>query len=274
MSCVSVSHQWRARHYPPHSHGEYQMIFVCDGKVRLNAAGRIYNVSAPAILLLGNLETHSFQCITDVYERYTVTISPKDAAGIIDETLLAAFLPHGGRGCVIEIPSDSLPLYSALFAMLEEEAAPDGYPGAAELLVQAILIRLYRNSPASFPRQSGGMNDVIASVRRTLEENLDEKISLADLGERFHVSVYHLERLFRTETGYPIGRYRLMCRIAAAREMLAASDIPIGEIAARVGIGDTSNFSRCFRRETGLSPIAYRKKYREERRPACEDIPV
>ena len=52
---------------------------------------------------------------------------------------------------------------------------------------------------------------------------------LSALGERFHISVYHLERLFRARTGCSLGRYRLLCRIAAARELLATTEMSVGK---------------------------------------------
>lgn len=265
MSCVSVSHQYYAQHFPPHSHGEYQMIFVTAGEVRLKMGGRTHGVRAPAVMLLGNLEIHSFESVTEQYERYTVTISPRGARGVIDDRLLAAFLPHGGDFLpVIALSAETAAEMRVLFAALEEEADPSDFADAADSFVRMILLRLYRHSPASFPREEGVSGGLIENVRRALETDLEEKLPLAALGERFHVSVYHLERLFRAQTGYAIGRYRLLCRIAAARELLATTDLPVSEVAARVGIGDTSNFSRYFRRETGFTPQDYRRRAREK----------
>jgi AraC-like DNA-binding protein len=48
-------------------------------------------------------------------------------------------------------------------------------------------------------------------------------------------------------------------RLRLARAWLAESDLPVHEIAARLGYSEASNFTRAFRRETGLSPAAYRR---------------
>lgn len=264
MPCAAVSHQFRARHYPPHSHGEYQMIYVTAGEVRLLFGGHTHAVHAPAIMLLGNLEPHSFESVTDEYERYTVTISPRDARQVIDERLLSPFLPHGGDFCpVIQLESHDATEMSLLFSALEEESSLGEFAEATDALVRLILLRLYRRAPHFFPRESGTSGTLIARLRRTLETDLEEKLPLSALGEQFHMSVYHLERIFHTQTGYSIGRYRLLCRIAAARELLATTDLPVSEIAARVGVEDASNFARYFRRETGFAPLDYRRHARK-----------
>jgi AraC family transcriptional regulator, transcriptional activator of pobA len=46
--------------------------------------------------------------------------------------------------------------------------------------------------------------------------------------------------------------------MAEARTLLADTDLPIAEIAGRVGIGDPGYFSRLFGRTHGASPRAWR----------------
>jgi AraC-like DNA-binding protein len=48
-------------------------------------------------------------------------------------------------------------------------------------------------------------------------------------------------------------------RLRLARAWLAETDLPVSEIAARLGYNEASNFTRAFRRETGLSPATYRR---------------
>jgi AraC-like DNA-binding protein len=48
-------------------------------------------------------------------------------------------------------------------------------------------------------------------------------------------------------------------RLRLAKEWLAESDRPIAEIACELGYIEPSNFTRAFRRETGVTPAAYRR---------------
>jgi AraC-like DNA-binding protein len=49
------------------------------------------------------------------------------------------------------------------------------------------------------------------------------------------------------------------CRLRLAKAWLVASDMPVAEIAATLGYSEASNFARAFRRQTGLSPAAFRR---------------
>ena len=43
-----------------------------------------------------------------------------------------------------------------------------------------------------------------------------------------------------------------------ARELLGAGELPISEIASRLGYSDSAHFARAFRRIAGVSPREYR----------------
>lgn len=47
-------------------------------------------------------------------------------------------------------------------------------------------------------------------------------------------------------------------RIATARQLLSRRDLPIAQIASRLGYNHSSNFERAFKRWTGVSPSDFR----------------
>ena len=49
-------------------------------------------------------------------------------------------------------------------------------------------------------------------------------------------------------------------RLAAAKDLLIHSDLPVSEVAFHVGFSDVNNFIRAFRRETGCTPLRYRER--------------
>ncbi|WP_433868104.1 helix-turn-helix domain-containing protein [Ralstonia wenshanensis] len=57
-------------------------------------------------------------------------------------------------------------------------------------------------------------------------------------------------------------RYLQSLRIEAARGLLEAGDLSLERIAVQVGYNDTSSFCRLFKDKVGLSPGAYRGRFR------------
>jgi AraC family transcriptional regulator len=71
-----------------------------------------------------------------------------------------------------------------------------------------------------------------------------------------------LARGFRRAYGCSVGAYLRRLRVARAAQRLAETDDALAEIALEAGFADQSHFSNLFRRETGVSPSAFRRSVR------------
>ncbi|HHX37976.1 MAG TPA: helix-turn-helix transcriptional regulator, partial [Clostridiaceae bacterium] len=76
---------------------------------------------------------------------------------------------------------------------------------------------------------------------------------------------------FKQETGFTFNRYINHYRIQWAIEFLD-SNYSITDIALKVGFKDAKYFSQVFKKQTGLTPNAYRKKIQSERKRYNEVI--
>ena len=86
-----------------------------------------------------------------------------------------------------------------------------------------------------------------------------ERISLADLATAAGISKSECARCFDECLGTSPHRYLVEYRLAQAAELLASTDMPVGEVAASVGFSQQSHFGASFRRRTGLAPLAFRR---------------
>lgn len=92
-----------------------------------------------------------------------------------------------------------------------------------------------------------------------LENRLDQNINIEEMSNVFHLSVRHLNRLFRLNAGMSIGQYHEMIKINLGKTLLENTQFPVNEIAMRVGFQDALYFSRVFKKNTGVSPLAWKK---------------
>lgn len=72
-----------------------------------------------------------------------------------------------------------------------------------------------------------------------------------------------LTTLFRRRTGLPPHAFLVSCRIAKAKETLARTRQGVAEIARQLGFPSSQYFATQFKRETGLTPRAWRRQNQE-----------
>lgn len=92
-----------------------------------------------------------------------------------------------------------------------------------------------------------------------MRANYTRSISSVDLARRVYLSQGHMRALFVRVMGMSPHQYMLHVRLEKAKELLAASSLPLTELAREVGIESLSYFSRMFRSRVGMAPAEYRK---------------
>ena len=138
-----------------------------------------------------------------------------------------------------------------------------GHAGITRSLAVALLIQCIAEVMAgpvlsAVSRAEHGMA-LVAELKNYIARHADEDIPLDALGERFGASRRHITRLFRRATGLSVGEFQQRVRLQTARELLGGTDLPIGEIAFRVGFDSGTALSHAMRRVDGCSPSEVRK---------------
>lgn len=110
-------------------------------------------------------------------------------------------------------------------------------------------------------RQVTGMKEKLYQILTYINEHFSEPINLDSLADRFYISKYHLSREFKKEYNQTIIQYLLNKRITYAKELLRFTDMSIGEIAQKCGIGDMNYFNKVFRKVEGGTASEYRRRW-------------
>ncbi|TVS16682.1 MAG: helix-turn-helix domain-containing protein [Planctomycetaceae bacterium] len=102
--------------------------------------------------------------------------------------------------------------------------------------------------------------DVRKAVR-FIRENAGRPIRVSDIVKATSLSHRTLNDLFHAELGCSIMKQLTNVRIAYISRLLTETKMRIHEIATTVGYEDDRHFARYFKRTTGLTPQAYRRKH-------------
>ena len=105
--------------------------------------------------------------------------------------------------------------------------------------------------------QSRAPTTWLDAVRSRLEREPNPP-SVIELAELEGVHPVYLARVFRQRFGCSLRDYRRRARVRRAAHLLAASALPIADIAARLDYFDQSHLCRDLRAELAVSPSAYR----------------
>jgi len=92
-----------------------------------------------------------------------------------------------------------------------------------------------------------------------LHEHYSKPITRRDIAEHVGLAEDHLTHCFRQELGIAPIAYLNRYRVNQAKQRLKEGQQSVTEIAYDVGFSDSGYFSRVFRRETGMTPEAYRR---------------
>lgn len=91
-----------------------------------------------------------------------------------------------------------------------------------------------------------------------LSYRFDGPARLEDLARRLHLSPSRTRHLVAELFGKPFRTLALELRLKGAASLLGQTQLPLADIALRMGFCDASHFSNAFRRQFGMSPRRYR----------------
>jgi AraC-like DNA-binding protein len=156
---------------------------------------------------------------------------------------------HGGQ--------ELLPLDRTLFSDLDASLL-DATHGrlthpATQALFEEVVLRTARLLPEPAPRDPR-INQAI-ELARTIEP----EPSLADIAQAIGMSRSRLSHLWTEHVGMPLRSFLTWRRTARAGGLLVYTQMPITEIAHRMGFSDSAHFSRTFHRYTGQTPTELRE---------------
>ena len=135
---------------------------------------------------------------------------------------------------------------------------------ASTRLPELLLIEMLRLHLASAPAAEHGWinalrDPALAPALACLHANPERDWTVSELAHEAAVSRSLLDQRFREVLGLSPIRYLTEWRMHVAAELLASSDLSVGQVARRVGYDSQEAFSRAFKRRMGTAPAIWRE---------------
>lgn len=159
--------------------------------------------------------------------------------------------------------NDIVFLIRFLLNELKKENAQVFYIGQNILELIIIKLNQYENIEAQIAKPQK-INSTIYEVKKYIDLNYSNAISLDDLARISHLNKYYLSHSFKEETGISPIQYLNETRIKNAKILLESTNYSISEISRFTGFSSQSFFSQRFKEITHLSPSQYRDSKQQE----------
>lgn len=164
---------------------------------------------------------------------------------VIFNTLLRVAAREGG------VPPLYIHIISEKYAIAIEKR------GSVEELGDEFRAEMIREYADAVHRLSvHGHSKKMVAILEYISANIRTELSRSSIAEAFHISSSHLSQIFKEEMGVSIIQYIQQQRIDLAVYYFELGETNISEVASMVGYGDSSYFTRVFRKVRGISPSA------------------
>lgn len=116
--------------------------------------------------------------------------------------------------------------------------------------------------------QEGDLEDeekIVQKIISYINRHYAEPISAESLVEEVYFASNTIRLMIKKQTGSTVHEYLTKVRMEKATELLRSRDKKVKQIAKEVGYDNVSYFCMRFSKDYGMSPLAYRKKYFQNR---------
>ena len=118
-----------------------------------------------------------------------------------------------------------------------------------------------QHSYAVFIPQMAHSDEPIKQIQKYIHENPNDKLRVSDLVSMSNMSQATFNRRFKNATGESPVIYLQRVQIEKVKKLLESTNNTFEEITYMIGYSDKNSLREVFKKLTGLTPTAYRKKY-------------
>jgi AraC-like DNA-binding protein len=163
-------------------------------------------------------------------------------------------------------------------AVTESRVGGIGSETMLRRMAELLFVEAVRHHLEQSPRQDNGWlsgltDPVVGPALSQLHERPSYAWTLGELARTIASSRTVLAERFTQLVGVPPMEYLTRWRLQLAAEQLSRSETKVAAIGEQVGYESPAAFSRAFKRETGLSPAAWREARQRAPRPNLRLLP-
>lgn len=251
----------------PYRAESYAIVFIKEGRVRLNVGLYAMDVEAPAMITLGPSVIRFFTKLTDALKMDVIFF--KDTFLLehhVDPLFLTRFdFFENNERPTLPLANPFLTKFSRIFELLQlTQTTTD--------LHQAPVIRAYifalifeidgyyrQHAPAETALPTA--HPLFTKFRQLLRRHYMQEHKLDFYAGQLHLTPKSLSAAIKKHTGKPAGKWIDDAVILEAKVLLQNKALTVSQVSEMLNFSDQSVFGKFFRANAGMTPMEYRKKF-------------
>lgn len=230
------------------SHQNYFLNYVRKGAVYLQTENTVFRVRQGQIGLVNCRRPHRFYTKGNA-ESLWIHFDGTDADRMVRRILAES---GGQQSFSPENPLTAEKLMTSLISGMQEELISEAEQSVSVYSLLCTLVPGTRKE-AGYLR-----NGVFLQAREYILAHLSESVTVKSMADAANLSESQFSRIFRSKVGFAPHEYVMILRLNKAKELLTSTDLPLRDIAERVGYSSDITFITAFRGKTGMSPTEFR----------------
>jgi AraC-like DNA-binding protein/mannose-6-phosphate isomerase-like protein (cupin superfamily) len=253
-------------------HGYFEILYLCSGSANCHIQDRLLPFNEGDLAIVGSTLYHRVEssCPLTIAALFFEPDLIRCEGGSDSAEYLTPFLLQDSEFPHIVPAETGIPSQVLeLMLRIRSELPPLSPRGrlAVKTYLKMILMLLvnryasYAGTVETFQRQQRDL-DRLLPLFQFLGENCGSAIQVREASRICGMSESHFMSFFKRVTGLSFMKYLNHYRVERSQVMLVNTDEPMATISQEMGFCDQSYFGTVFRRLVGMTPAAYRRRFR------------
>ena len=233
---------------------DYYLVWLTAGRGMLQSGEQNIPVKGGDLYLLFPNSVHAYQTDpSDLLEMFWIGFSGVSAKKMVESTGLTP-------ACPVFSDSENPDLVGALhlLSQIPQEDNLNSYLDACGKLLSVFSHILKAPSVKDSGTEEKHFSALATIAHNYINTHYPESISVSGISKQLGVSRVTLTNLFHNELGQSPAEYIQYVRMKHAVSLLSHTELPIAQIARKVGYEDPLYFSRVFVKNYGVPPTRFR----------------
>ncbi|OMQ12181.1 helix-turn-helix domain-containing protein [[Flexibacter] sp. ATCC 35103] len=254
------------RHFEPHRSEMYSIGLVLKGEAEFIVGLENYQLKAPYIVMVAPDEVRNWILNKGAIETKSLFFTEDFVvSGLIDTLFLKKFSFYKRNGQhAIPLNTEDLAIIQALLLQIEQKKNSDlsNKLESIQALLRALLLEIEGLYDIKTKKEHNAYSRsyyLTEKFKELLAENFTEHREVSFYAEKLFITAKHLSQIMKNETGKTVSEIINEIVCLEAKVLLQTKALSIAEISVHLNFATATFFGKFFKRNTGISPLEYRK---------------